>query len=88
MCYNTRMDDDYDLDDLYGDELEDVDEGEEDDGDELDDYAIEEAGSLDGEQEEYLGMADYSNYGAGVNLDDLTDEQRDLYDSAYHSGKE
>lgn len=79
-------DEDYDLDDFDTDELDDYDSGG-DDGT-LDDYAIEEAGSLDGEQESNLGMAGYSCYGSSINLDDLTDEQRDLYDNAYHASRD
>lgn len=51
----------------------------------MNDYDIESAGSLDGESDANLGMAEYSSYGAGIDLNALTDRQRALYDNAYHS---
>lgn len=82
------MEDDFDYDDILNDEdeyEEDECDNEEDSG--LSDYDIEMAGAMDGEQEGNLGMAEYSNYGSGIDLDELTDEQRDLYDNAYHSSR-
>ena len=52
----------------------------------LNDYAIEEAGFMDGESDANLKMPLYSSYGSSLQLEELTDAQRDLYDNAYHSG--
>ncbi|MDO4979249.1 MAG: hypothetical protein Q4E47_03835 [Candidatus Saccharibacteria bacterium] len=73
--------------DEYDEDFDNFDEDLEDDTeDEVSDYDIESAGSMDGEFDGEYDMPSYSQYGASINLDDLTDEQRDIYDNAYHSG--
>lgn len=83
------MDDDdrmaMEWDDDFGDGLDEIGSGDEIDG--FSNYDIEMAGSLDGEQEKGLGMADDSNYGAGIDLSKLTDEQREIYDNAFYSSR-
>ena len=48
----------------------------------------EEAGYADGEFDSTNDIASYSSYGASIDLDELSDDERDAYDSAYHSGLE
>ena len=92
--------DDYDLDSEFDIEDEDFDENDEefdDDFDEdeddieiddsLSDWELEERGTLDGETDANLGLADYTGFGASVDLDKLSDEQRDIYEQGYLSGK-
>ena len=81
------MDDDYDIDD-YDEDSDDYES--EDDLDNVDDGLsndeVELAGSLDGEFDAEYDAPTYGGYGSSVDLDDLTDEQKDLYDNAYHAG--
>lgn len=92
------MEDDYDMDG-FGDEIDEMDdfdlEMDEEDyasGDITDeglsDAEIEMQASMDGESDTQNGATMYSNYGGSVDLDSLSDEQRDLYDNAYHSSYE
>lgn len=88
------MDDEYDFDedlDRYSDrefELDDYMDEDEDDGsvNELSDSEVEIAGSLDGEFDAESGAPMYSGYGASVDFEELSDEQKDLYDNAYNAG--
>ena len=83
--YNSSMDDYDDYDEDF-DEF-DMDEDEsEDDLDSISDDEIELAGSFDGEFDSEYNAPMYGGYGSSIDPDDLTDEQRDLYDTAYHSG--
>ena len=43
---------------------------------------------FDGETDANLGLADYTGFGASVDLDKLSDEQRDIYEQGYLSGKD
>ena len=85
------MDDEFDIDEL-DDELEDeldeeIDDDSDDKGEGLEDSEVEVLGSLDGEFDDESGDS-YSQYGASVDFDELTDEQKDLYDNAYNSSLE
>ena len=51
----------------------------------MDDSEIEQLGSMDGESDAISRQARYASHGSSVDLDELTDEQRDLYDNAYQS---
>ena len=53
-----------------------------------DDYGMspEEAGYADGEFDSQNGGIDGASYGASIDLDSLTDDERDEYESAYYSG--
>lgn len=68
------------------DDLEDDEDDEDGDLLGLTDAEIEEAGSLDGDSDSGLGNARYSGFGSSIDLDDLTDEQRELYEMGYESG--
>ncbi len=82
-------DDEYDEDGLYEDEEdEDLDESDLEDEDSLDDLEIEMAGSLDGEMDSNLGLADYAGFGSSVDLDSLSDEQKDMYEQSYLASKD
>lgn len=75
--------------DDYDDELDEFDTDEdnsEGDLNSVSDDEVELAGSLDGEFDSEYDAPMYGGYGSSIDLDDLTDEQRDLYDTAYHSG--
>ena len=48
----------------------------------------EEAGYADGEFDSQIGGIDDASYGASIDLDSLTDDERDEYESAYYSGLE
>lgn len=52
----------------------------------MDDYDIELAGFMDGDFDAEYDAPMYSGHGASVDFDDLTDEQKELYDNAYHAG--
>lgn len=71
-----------DLDDL-DDDLED---GEDDQENGLSDDDVIQLAALDGMQDGSTSMPKGGSYGMSVDLDDLTDEQRDLYDSEYYAG--
>lgn len=70
-----------DSDDLLGDE-------EPQDGGKgrISDADLAMAGSMDGESDAVNGMPLYGSYGSSIDLEELSDEQRDLYDGAYYSG--
>ena len=53
-----------------------------------DDYDMspEEAGYADGEFDSQIGDIENASYGASIDLDFLTDDERDEYESAYYSG--
>lgn len=81
------MDNDYEDEDF--DEDLDVFESDEDTSskdEDLSDEEVELAGSLDGEFDAEYDAPLYGGYGSSVNLDNLTEEQKDLYDDAYHAG--
>lgn len=76
LYYDNLEQDDYDNDDVYSSEQ----------NNDLDDAEIEMAGSLDGESDTFNGLPLHSGYGSSIGLNDLTDEQHNLYDSAYYAG--
>lgn len=81
---------DFDEDDLDEDGLED-DLGEDDgvakEGSGLRIYEVEQAGMLDGENDSAdRGGVLYSSYGMSVDLDELSDEERDRYEDGYMMG--
>ena len=86
------MDDDYDMDDI--DEFDDDDEIDdflsEDDSDDsetdTDLSDIEEAGIMDGSFDSDNNMSLYSSYGASIDEDELSDEEREAYENGYFSG--
>ena len=95
FCYNVAMDDEYDEYDADFDDLSDDDD---DSTEKLLDSEIELLGVMDGEldlgSDIDEGLIDPdatipngygANYGLSVELDDLTEEQRDLYDAGYFS---
>ena len=65
------------------DDLELLDESTEDS---LTDEEAELAGSLDGEFDAEYSSSEYSGYASSADLNDLTDDQKELYDAGYHSG--
>ena len=90
------MNDDYDLDnyddiDRDDEDFDSTDEFDDDENfdpgltNELDDDEIAIAGSLDGELDGGKDALSYDQFGSSVDLDDLTDEQREIYDNAYSS---
>ena len=81
------MDDDYDIDNYDGD-LDDFESEDDLDNEKntVSDDEIELAGSLDGEFDAEYDAPMYGGYGSSIDLDELTDEQKDLYDNAYHAG--
>lgn len=85
--YNLSMDDDYDIDNYDGD-LDDFESEDDLDNEKntVSDDEIELAGSLDGEFDAEYDAPMYGGYGSSIDLDELTDEQKDLYDNAYHAG--
>lgn len=88
--------DDYD-DDYENDFDDEYDEDDEDFDGDMDDYGddeinedrlreLEELGSLDGQQDGISGSW-YTGYGMSVeDLDDLSDEEKDAYESGYSAG--
>ncbi|MBR2830862.1 hypothetical protein IKE83_00690 [Candidatus Saccharibacteria bacterium] len=81
------MDEDYEIDD-FNDDSDDFDSDDDtldDEDDTLSDDEIELAGSLDGEFDAGHNLSMYGGYGSSIDLDSLTDEQKDLYDDAYHA---
>ena len=96
------MDDDYDVDsemDEIDDELDEESEDFDEDSDELDDsdgtgdsgggrdlMELEELGVMDGQQDAISGVF-YTGFGMSVeDLDSLSDEERDAYETGYHTG--
>ena len=78
--------DDWD-EDMLGDELEnEFDDEESVSGSALSDDEVELLGGLDGDSDASLGMPLYGSHGMSVDLDELTDEQRDRYEMGYHAG--
>lgn len=53
-----------------------------------DDDAIEELGVEDGYYDKNNHMSYQASYGSSVDLNELSDEQRDLYDLGYNIGAE
>lgn len=53
-----------------------------------DDFEVEAAGFDDGNIDKDMHLPTYSSYGSSIDVDELTDEQRDLYENAYFSGEE
>lgn len=51
----------------------------------MDNYDAEEAGFLDGEFDAQCENAEYTSYGASIDLDELDDDARDDYEQAYFS---
>lgn len=56
--------------------------------DKYDDDEIEELGVEDGYYDKTNHMSYQASYGYSVELDELSDEQRDLYDLGYNMGAE
>jgi hypothetical protein len=54
--------------------------------DEMSDGEVEMAGLQDGEFDANNGAPAYSQYGSSVDLNELDDDQKDIYDTAYHAG--
>ena len=79
--------DDEEFDDDFNENEDEIEDDIEAD-DSLSDWELEEHGTLDGETDANLGLADYTGFGASVDLDKLSDEQRDVYEQAYLSGKD
>lgn len=81
------MDDDYE-NDGFDEDLDDFDPDEDASSkdEDLSDEEAELAGSLDGEFDSEYDTPMYGGYGSSIDLDDLTDEQKGLYDVAYHAG--
>lgn len=81
------MDDDYEIDDYDGD-LDDFESEDDLDNEKntVSDDEAELAGSLDGEFDAEYDAPMYGGYGSSIDLDELTNEQKDLYDNAYHAG--
>ena len=81
-------DDDYedDLDEEYSEGDEDFDDEDDDETDENRLHELEELGSLDGQQDGISGSW-YTGYGMSVeDLDGLSDEEKDAYESGYSMG--
>ena len=79
------MDDDFD--DYLAFDVDEDDYSDSDDGEpRISDADLEMAGSLDGESDAVNGMPLFGSYGSSIDLEGLTDQQRDLYDSAYYAG--
>lgn len=81
----------YDDDDIFDTELsadeDDYDEDNDESEDTLDQISDDEvfmAASFDGDADKTFGNPAGSSYGHSIDLDKLTDRQRDLYDSEYH----
>lgn len=79
--------DDKEFDDDFNENEDEIEDDIEVD-DSLSDWELEERGTLDGETDANLGLADYTGFGASVDLDKLSDEQRDIYEQGYLSGKD
>ena len=56
--------------------------------DDLTELDIEELGIEDGNYDRDNNMSYQASYGSSVDLDELTDEQRDAYDLGYNTGAE
>lgn len=56
--------------------------------DDLSDADIEELGIEDGTFDRDNDMPYMGSYGSSIDLDELTDEQRDAYEQGYYSGAE
>ncbi len=83
----NSMDEDYDIDG-HDEDLDDF-EPEYDlnsEDDVISDDEVELAGSLDGEFDAEYDAPMYGGYGSSIDFDELADEQKDLYDNAYHAG--
>lgn len=92
----------YDMDEEdFDDETDEYDD--DDEGDEFGEYGSGEdekfkaepdvleaslRGSLDGENDAYSGGSRYSGFGMSVDLDEMTDEEREAYEMGYETGFE
>lgn len=60
------------------------------DEDEYDDFGLgmdpEEAGFADGAFDGQMDNAEYASYGASIDVDSLTDDERDNYEQSYLAG--
>jgi hypothetical protein len=54
----------------------------------ISDFDVEAAGFDDGSIDKDMHLPTYSSYGSSIDVNKLTDEQRDLYENAYFSGEE
>ena len=54
----------------------------------ISDFDVEAAGFDDGSIDKDMHLPAYSSYGSSIDVNKLTDEQRDLYENAYFSGEE
>ena len=87
--WNDDLDDDFDDrdDDLDDDFDEDEDGGEEAvTGTKMTDDEIEALGSLDGGSDSGVGNHRYSGFGMSVDVEELTDKQRERYEMGYEAG--
>lgn len=87
------MDDDYDIDEFDNDDDKIDDFLNEDDSDDFADSVtdsdlsgIEEAGMMDGSFDSDNNMSLYSSYGASIDEDELSDEEKEAYENGYFSG--
>ena len=90
------MDDDYDIDDIddFDSDDDEIDDFlNEDDSDDSGDFEtdadlsdIEEAGMMDGSFDSDNNMPLYGSYGASIDEDELSDEEKEAYENGYFSG--
>lgn len=85
--FNQEDDELDEIDDT--DELDDFDSDDDEPDKELDEMSdgeVEMAGLQDGEFDANNDAPAYSQYGSSVDLNELDDDQKDIYDDAYHAG--
>lgn len=66
------------------DDLDDETDGDEDSLNQISDADVFMAASFDGDADKTFGNPAGSSYGYSIDLNELTDEQRSLYDSEYY----
>lgn len=67
---------------------EGLDELDEEEREVISDFDVEAAGFDDGNIDKDMHLPTYSSYGSSIDVNQLTDGQRDLYENAYFSGNE
>lgn len=77
-------DEDYWYNDESDYDLDDESDEDEDSLDRISNADVFMAASFDGDADKNFGNPAGSSYGHSIDLDELTDEQRDLYDSEYY----